>query len=134
MPAGDSVHRLLEQLSLSLKWVKESLQQQQHEQRGLDLAADTKGAVRQQLLQQLQALQQGVEQAQQRSSSSNSSQEQRLAGVDKAVLGDASWVQQLQEFAELLCANVLPQGPLWCNNPSCRCDENHAVSALLNQT
>jgi hypothetical protein len=121
MPAGDRVQRLLEQLSLSLQWAEDSLQQQQQQQQGLNLAADAKGDVRQQLLQQLQILQQAAQQAQQRSSiSSSSSQQQRLAGVAKAVLRDASWVQQLQEFAELLCANVLPQGPLWCNNPSCR--------------
>jgi hypothetical protein len=133
MPARDRVQRLLEQLFLSLKWVEDSLQQQQQQQQGCELAADAKGNVRQQLLQQLQVLQQATGQAQQRSSSS-SSREQRLAGVAKAVLGDGTWVHQLQEFAELLCANVLPQGPLWCNNPSCRYVKNHAESVVLSIT
>jgi hypothetical protein len=120
MPAGNRMQRLLEQLSLSLSWIRDQLQQQQQ---GVGiLAADTKGLVRQQLLQQLQVLQHGVQQATQRSSSSSSSsQEQKLVSIAKAVSGKDTWVQQLQELAELLCANVLPQGPLWCNNPSCRC-------------
>jgi hypothetical protein len=119
MPANERMKRLLQELTETLGFISNNLQQQQQQQ-GFSLAADSKGAIRQQLQQQVEALQQGVQQAQQRSSSGSRARSQTMAAVAKAVLDEESLVQQLQELSELLCANLLPQGPLWCNNPSCR--------------